>query len=144
MRSSITTRSSAVTADADSTGSQRRPTVRFGRRQIAELPPISVITVEHRTHQLRCGHCRSRTTARLFDPVAGSPFGPRLQAAVVTLTAGYRVSRRGISELARDLFGARLSVGAVDAILPARLRCSGWPPFAITGLGSGPRCGACR
>jgi transposase len=39
-----------------------------------------------------------------------------LQAAIVTLTAGYRISRRGISELARDLFGVTLSTGAVDAI----------------------------
>ena len=34
----------------------------------------------------------------------------------MTLTAGYRISRRGITELARDLFGASLSTGAVDAI----------------------------
>ena len=52
----------------------------------------------------------------LPDGIAGSVFGPRLQAAVVTLTARHRVSRRGISELARDLFGARLSTGSVDAI----------------------------
>jgi transposase len=95
---------------------QRRPSGRFGRHEVDELPPISVITVEHRTHQLRCRSCRARTSARLPDQVAGSVFGPRLQAAVVTLTAGYRVSRRGISELARDLFGVSLSTGTVDAI----------------------------
>jgi transposase len=39
-----------------------------------------------------------------------------LHAAVVTLTARHRVSRRGICELARDLFGLTLSTGAVDAI----------------------------
>jgi transposase len=95
---------------------QRRPSGRFGRHQVGELPPISVVWTEHRTHQLRCRHCRSRTSARLPDQIAGSGFGPRLQAAVVTLTAAYRVSRRGVSELARDLFGVRLSVGAADAI----------------------------
>ena len=71
---------------------------------------------EHRTHQLRCRDCRSRTSAPLPGQIARSGFGPRLQAAVVTLTAAYRVSRRGVSELARDLFGARLSVGTIDAI----------------------------
>ena len=35
---------------------------------------------------------------------------------MVTLTARHRISRRGISELARDLFGVTLSTGAVDAI----------------------------
>ena len=34
----------------------------------------------------------------------------------MTLTARHRVSRRGISELARDLFGVTLSTGAADAI----------------------------
>jgi transposase len=52
----------------------------------------------------------------LPEGIDESPFGPRLQAAIVTLTAAYRVSRRGIVELARDLFGVTLSTGAVDAI----------------------------
>ena len=95
---------------------ERRPRRRFGRHQIAELPPISVVWTEHRTHQLRCRHCRARTSARLPDGIGGCAFGPRLQAAVVTLTARHRVSRRGICELARDLFGVTLSTGSVDAI----------------------------
>jgi transposase len=95
---------------------QRRPAGRFGRHQVVELPPISVTLVEHRTHQLRCRHCRARTSARLPVDVGGSVFGARLQGAVVTLTAGHRVSRRGITELVGDLFGVPLSVGAVDAI----------------------------
>jgi transposase len=95
---------------------QRRPGGRFGRHQVCELPPISVIVTEHRTHQSRCRHCRARTSARLPEPIGSSPFGPRLQAAAVTLTARHRISRRGITELARDLFGVTFSPGAVDAI----------------------------
>jgi transposase len=95
---------------------QRRPGGRFGRHQIAELPPISVIVTEHRTHQLRCRHCRARTSAQLPVLIGASAFGPRFQAAVVTLTARHRISRRGITQLARDLFGVPLSPGAVDAI----------------------------
>jgi transposase len=98
------------------TATERQPKRRFGRHQVAELPPISVVWTEHRTHQLRCRECRARTSARLPDGVGGSVFGPRLQAAVVTLTARHRVSRRGISELTRDLFGASVSTGAADAI----------------------------
>jgi transposase len=95
---------------------ERRPRRHFGRHQVAELPPISVVWIEHRTHQLRCPECRARTSARLPDGIGACAFGPRFQAAVVTLTARHRVSRRGICELARDLFGARLSTGAADAI----------------------------
>ena len=98
------------------TAGERAPKRRFGRHQIAELPSVSVRWTEHRTHQLRCPDCRSRTTARLPDGIGGCAFGPRLQAAVVTLTARHRVSRRGICELARDLFGVTLSTGSADAI----------------------------
>ncbi len=95
---------------------QHTPGGRFGRHQVAELPPISVVWTEHRTHQLRCRHCRARTSAQLPVQLAGSPFGSRLQAAIVTLTAAYRISRRGITELARDLFGVTLSTGTANAI----------------------------
>jgi transposase len=115
---------------------QRRPSHRFGRHQVAELPPISVVFSEHRTHQLRCRQCRARTSAPLPEEIAFSPFGPRLQAALVTLTAAYRVSRRGVLELARDLFGVSLSTGAADAICQRALRRVGRPAPAIAGLGA--------
>jgi transposase len=95
---------------------ERQPGGRFGRHQVAELPPISVFVVEHRTHRVRCPACRARATAELPDGIGSSAFGPRLQAAVVTLTVRNRISRRGIAELARELFGISFSTGAVDAI----------------------------
>ena len=54
----------------------------------------------NRTHQLRCRHCRARTALGWQELVAASAFGPGLQAAMVTLTARHRISRRGICELA--------------------------------------------
>jgi hypothetical protein len=95
---------------------ERRRGGRCGRHQVAELPPISVLVVEHRTHRLGCPQCTTKTVAELPPEVGGSAFGVRLQAAIVTLTARHRISRRGASELASDLFGAGLSTGAVDAI----------------------------
>ena len=95
---------------------EKVPGERFGRHQVAELPPIVVIYAEHRTHHLRCPGCGKRTAGKLPEEVAGSPFGTDLQAAVVTLTARNRVSRRDMPELARELFGLGMSVGAVDAI----------------------------
>jgi transposase len=97
-------------------GEERRSPGRFGRHQVAELPPISVLLVEHRTRRLHCPECGTRTTASLPPGIAGSVFGPRLRAAIVTLTARNRISRRGIAELANELFGARMSTGSVDAI----------------------------
>jgi hypothetical protein len=48
---------------------------------------------------------------------ASSAFGPRLQAAVTTLSIRNRVSRRDVVELVEQLFGARISTGNVEAIL---------------------------
>jgi transposase len=95
---------------------ERRPSSRFGRHQVAELPPIAVVVAEHRTHRLRCPKCRAKTTATLPEGLRGSAFGPRTQAAVVTMSARNRISRRDMAELAGDLFGLEMSVGAADAI----------------------------
>jgi len=71
---------------------------------------------EHRLHRVCCPECAAVTGA---EPPAGSrwAFGPRLQAAVVTLAVRNRVSRRDATELARELFGVELSTGTVDAIV---------------------------
>jgi transposase len=86
------------------------------RRQVAELPPIAVRVTEHRLHRVCCPACATVTAA---EPPAASrwAFGPRLQAAVVTLAVRNRVSRRDTTELARELFGVELSTGTVDAIV---------------------------
>ncbi len=86
-----------------------------GRHQVAELPPITVEYVEHRTHRLRCPGCRTRTRGTL-GVLGDSAFGPILQAALVTLTARNRISRRDLSELASELFGVKISTGAIDEI----------------------------
>ncbi|MCA1680842.1 MAG: IS66 family transposase [Actinobacteria bacterium] len=96
--------------------SERVPSRRPGRHQVAELPQIAVVLTEHRRHRLRCPGCQAKTTGVLPAGVAGSAFGPDLQAAVVTMTARNRTSRRDMAELARDIFGIGLSVGSVDAI----------------------------
>ena len=75
MRSSITIRMRAVAADGGSVMSSAGPGGRFGRHQAAELPPISVIVTEHRAHQLRCWHCRARTSARLPQEMGLSRLG---------------------------------------------------------------------
>jgi transposase len=87
------------------------------RHQVAELPPMVVRVSEHRLHRLRCPVCAAETRAELPAGVPRSSFGPRLQAAVVTLAVRNRVSRRDTTELARELFGVELATGSVDAIV---------------------------
>jgi transposase len=80
------------------------------------LPPLAVTITEHRLHRLRCPACAAETHAELPTGVPSGAFGPRLQA-VATLAVRYRLSRRDTVELGRDLFGAELSTGSVDAIV---------------------------
>jgi transposase len=81
------------------------------------LPPIAVRVTEHRLHRVSCPECAAPTRAELPAGVSRSAFGPRLQAAVVTLAVRNRVSRRDTTELARELFGVELATGSVDAIV---------------------------
>ena len=86
------------------------------RRQVAELPAIAVKVTEHRLHRVCCPGCATVTVAEA-PAESRWAFGPRLQAAMVTLAIRNRVSRRDTTELARELFGVELSTGAVDAIV---------------------------
>jgi transposase len=87
------------------------------RDQVAELPPIAARVSEHRLHRLRCPACAAETRAELPAELPRSAFGPRLQAAVATLSVRNRVSRRDTAELMRELFGVELATGSVDAIV---------------------------
>ncbi len=87
------------------------------RRQVEELPVIAVKVTEHRCQRVRCPGCGARRTGRLPSQVAASHLGPRLQAAIATLSVRNRVSRRDAVELVEELFQARLSAGTVDRVL---------------------------
>lgn len=87
------------------------------RHQVEELPVMAVVVTEHRAQRVRCPGCGQRQTAALPAEVARSAFGPRLQAAVATLSVRNRISRRDVVELCEQLFSARISTGSVEAIL---------------------------
>jgi len=86
------------------------------RHQVEELPVISARVTEHRAQRVRCPGCGEQTRAMFPAEVSNSTFGPRLQAAIVALSVRNRVSRRDVSELSEELFGARICAGTVDAI----------------------------
>ena len=87
------------------------------RHQVEELPVMAVRVTEHRCQRVVCPGCGTRQTGALPADVAASAFGPRLQAAVVTLSVRNRISRRDTVELCEQLFSSRISTGTVDAIL---------------------------
>ncbi len=87
------------------------------RHQVEELPRLAVTVTEHQCPRVRCPGCGRCRRAELPADVTASAFGPRFHAAVAVLSVRNRVSRRDAVELCEQLFGARVSAGAVDAIL---------------------------
>jgi transposase len=87
------------------------------RHQVEELPVMAVEVTEHRSQRVRCPGCGQRQIGELPAEVAQSAFGPRLQAAIVTLSVRNRISRRDTVELCEQLFSSRISTGSVEAIL---------------------------
>ena len=96
---------------------ERMPAGAPARHQVEELPVMAVRVTEHRCQRVVCPGCGTRQTGLLPADVAASAFGPRLQAAVVTLSVRNRISRRDTVELCEQLFSSRISTGTVDAIL---------------------------
>ena len=87
------------------------------RHQVAELPEIAVTLTEHRLARRRCPGCGALTQAELVPEVPRERFGPRLQGAIATLAAGFRLSRRQVADLCDELFGLQIAVGSIDATL---------------------------
>jgi len=87
--------------------------------QVTELPVLRAVVTEHRLHRVACAACGATTRAALPPEVPAGAAGPRLQAAVATLSGGYRLSRRAVADLCETLLDAPLSVGSVDALCQA-------------------------
>jgi transposase len=96
---------------------EREPSGAPARHQVAELPPLAVEISEHRLQRLCCPHCGRRVSAELPAGVARGCFGPKLEAAIASLTVRNRLSRRQLVELMEELFGCPIAVGTIDAIL---------------------------
>ncbi len=87
-----------------------------------ELPPVRPLVLEHLLWRLACPCCGKGALAELPDGVSGSAFGPRLEAHVAVLAGVYRLSRRQVADVVREIFGCPISVGAVDAAI-MRMSC---------------------
>jgi transposase len=95
---------------SESTGHRRG---RVWRHQVVELLPLAVRVTEYQMVRRRCAQCGKRTRAELPAGVPRRPFGARLTAVIALLSGRYRLSRREVRQLLRDLWQVRVSLGAV-------------------------------
>ena len=81
--------------------------------QVAEWPVVEPVVREYRRHRLRCTGCGETTCGVLPPGVPAGAFGPRLQATLGLLSGAYRLSKRQVQRLAKDLIGLRIAVGMI-------------------------------
>jgi transposase len=86
---------------------------RVWRHQVVELLPLAVRVTEYQMLRRRCAQCGKHTRAELPAGVPRRPFGARLTAVIALLSGRYRLSRREVRQLLRDLWAVRVSLGAV-------------------------------
>jgi transposase len=81
--------------------------------QVAEWPAVEPVVHEYRRHRLRCPGCGETTCGVLPPGVPAGAFGPRLQATLSLLAGAYRLGKRQVQQLAKDLIGLRIAVGMI-------------------------------
>ncbi|WP_330290073.1 IS66 family transposase [Streptomyces sp. NBC_00576] len=92
--------------------------VGFARRQVSDVPLVTVRVTEHRLHKVWCD-CGHVTAADAPGLLAGSPtsYGLNLRALAVYLLVFQHVPVERAAQLIADLTGARVSTGWTASVL---------------------------
>jgi transposase len=90
----------------------------FIRRQLVDLPPVSPIYIEHRSHLKVCPLCSFQNKG-LFPEGLQAPiqYGRQIEAMAGYLSVYQILPHKRISVLFKDFFGLGLSAGSVDTFL---------------------------
>ncbi len=89
------------------------PEVGMERRQVFDLPPITVRVTEHQLIERRCT-CGATTCGTAPDGVtAPVQYGPRITAIILYLYVGQFLSKKRTADALAELFGTPVSEGTV-------------------------------
>jgi transposase len=89
----------------------------IGEYDEIEVPPIVPFVRRHRRICVNCPHCCARVEAPVPDAAKGSPFGPRLHGLALYLKTFQAISFARLERMFVDLFGVKLSQGALANML---------------------------
>ena len=85
-------------------------------RQVVDIPPVTPTVTEHRAYRCRCG-CGHVSTGSSPEGVrAPVSYGRRAKAMVAYLLGRQHLPGRRVAETMEDLFGLKISTGAIDAV----------------------------
>jgi transposase len=133
-----------------------RPVTGVERRQVFDLPEVTVTVTEHQVIERECG-CGHRTKGMAPEGAeAPVQYGPRIAAIIVYLYVGQFLSKERTAQALAEMFGIPLSSGTVAGITArAARRLSGflehagrspaarWPGSTRPGSGSRAGCTGC-
>jgi transposase len=91
---------------------------RVGRSQVTDLPPVRPMVVEAWRYAATCAACGARAEAPY--PVGLEPrrrFGPQLEALLGYLREAHHLGYERLETVCRDVFGLRISQGAIAGLL---------------------------
>lgn len=83
------------------------------RHQVIDLPPVVARVTEYQGHARTCPGCGTLTHEPIPRALLAHSVGPRLTASLSYLTGCHGVSKRGVEEIAADLFDAPIALGTV-------------------------------
>jgi transposase len=88
--------------------------------QVAELPPMAAQVTEYQGHYRTCPCCGEVNHAPIPQDLKNHSVGPRLAATLGYLAGSHRLSKRGLEEVAEDVFEVPVALGTI-AHLEAQL-----------------------
>ena len=83
------------------------------RVQVAELPRLAAEITEHQGHARTCACCGEVTRMAIPSAIRAHSVGPRFTGALSYLVGVHGVSKRGVEEIAEQLFDASIALGTV-------------------------------
>ena len=83
------------------------------RFQVVELPPIAVEVIEYQAHGRTCRKCGHLTRVTIPAEIRAHSVGPHFTGTLSYFSGCHGVSKRGIEEIAENVFGASIALGTV-------------------------------
>lgn len=83
-------------------------------RQVVEAPEFKAFVKQVQLWRKRCPKCGGFTRGQMPPGSPKGAFGPRIQARVALLSGRYRLTRREVRAIAKDLFNIEISLGSVQ------------------------------
>ena len=94
------------------------PVVGTERRQVFDLPPITLEVIEHRAQRRECGCGKVTTAAFPVEATAPTCYGPGVAALGSYLQGRQHMPVERAAECLADCFGAPVSTGWLASLLP--------------------------